>query len=94
MSSNSDPHRGGTTGHLPVGEHTEGYDDTESQPPPPPAIPELPDSATPDEKDEHWLTHVYQGDKQPQLTVRAVLMGGVLGMFMSISKIIYCIPKC
>jgi uncharacterized oligopeptide transporter (OPT) family protein len=87
MSSNHAPHRGGSAGHLPVGEHTEGYDDTESRPPPPPAIPELPDSATPDEKDDHWLTHVYQGDKQPQLTLRAVLMGGVLGMFMSISNL-------
>lgn len=52
-----------------------------------PAVPELPESATPDEKDAHWLAYVYQGDTQPQLTVRAVLMGGVLGMFMSISNL-------
>jgi uncharacterized oligopeptide transporter (OPT) family protein len=50
-------------------------------------IPPLPGNATPEEKDRHWFEHVYQGDKVPQLTVRAVLMGGVLGMFMSISNL-------
>ncbi len=51
------------------------------------AIPPLPENASPDEKDQHWFTHHYQGDKQRQLTLRAVLMGGVLGMFMSISNL-------
>ncbi len=35
----------------------------------------------------HWLNHVYQGDKVPQLTLRAVLMGGFLGSLMSISNL-------
>ena len=50
-------------------------------------IPELPAGATAEEKDLHWFTHVYQGDRMRQLTLRAVLMGGVLGMFMSISNL-------
>ena len=53
----------------------------------PSIIPVLPETATPDEKDAHWFKHVYAGDRQPQLTLRAVLMGGVLGMFMSISNL-------
>ncbi|MEY2409790.1 MAG: hypothetical protein QOF48_2460 [Verrucomicrobiota bacterium] len=52
-----------------------------------PGIPPLPANATPDEKDMHWFAHVYAGDQQRQLTLRAVLMGGVLGMFMSISNL-------
>ncbi|MFM1769012.1 MAG: hypothetical protein RJA22_1541 [Verrucomicrobiota bacterium] len=52
-----------------------------------PEPPALPENATPEEKDAHWLKHVYQGDQQPQLTLRAVLMGGLLGMFMSISNL-------
>lgn len=35
----------------------------------------------------HWLENVYQGDDVPQLTVRAVLMGGFLGALMSISNL-------
>src|SRR5262249_11502743 len=50
-------------------------------------IPPLPCDASPEEKDLHWFTHAYAGAKQKQLTVRAVLMGGVLGMFMSISNL-------
>jgi len=53
----------------------------------PPAVPSLSENATPEEKDAHWLKHVYQGDHQRQLTLRAVLIGGVLGMFMSISNL-------
>jgi putative OPT family oligopeptide transporter len=52
-----------------------------TRPGPPPA------DATPQQKDLHWFTHVYQGDNMPQLTWRAVLMGGVLGMLMSISNL-------
>lgn len=37
--------------------------------------------------DEHWIKHIYQGDKVPQLTFRAVLMGGILGSLMSISNL-------
>ena len=42
---------------------------------------------TPEEKDLHWFKTVYQGDNMPQLTVRAVVMGAVLGMFMSLSNL-------
>lgn len=37
--------------------------------------------------DKQWYATVYQGDKVPQLTLRAVLMGGVLGALMSISNL-------
>ncbi len=53
----------------------------------PSTIPPLPENATPEQKDEHWLKYVYRGDSEPQLTLRAVLMGGLLGMFMSISNL-------
>lgn len=39
-----------------------------------------------EERDAAWRKHYYQGDK-PQLTVRAVLMGGLLGMLMSVSNL-------
>ncbi len=42
---------------------------------------------SPEEKDRHWFRNVYQGDHQPQLTWRAVLTGGVLGMFLSLSNL-------
>lgn len=50
-------------------------------------IPVLPDNATNEQKDEHWFRHVYRGDKMPQLTWRAVLMGGFLGMMMSAANL-------
>jgi putative OPT family oligopeptide transporter len=37
--------------------------------------------------DEEWFKTVYQGDKMPQLTVRAVIMGSILGAFMSLSNL-------
>jgi putative OPT family oligopeptide transporter len=37
--------------------------------------------------EEEWFKNVYQGDKVPQLTLRAVLMGGILGALMSISNL-------
>lgn len=43
--------------------------------------------APPDEKDRLWYTHVYQGNRMPQLTLRAVIMGGVLGMLMAASNL-------
>ena len=44
---------------------------------------------TPDEIERQWFEKIYtgRGDQQKQLTLRAVLMGGVLGMFMSISNL-------
>ena len=52
-----------------------------------PNTPPLPPDATPEQKDEHWFKHVYQGDKMPQLTLRAVLMGGLLGMGMAAANL-------
>lgn len=44
---------------------------------------------TPDDIERQWFEKIYtgRGDRQRQLTWRAVLMGGVLGMFMSISNL-------
>src|ERR1035438_3893259 len=44
---------------------------------------------TPEEIERQWFEKVYtgRGDRQKQLTWRAVLMGGVLGMFMAISNL-------
>lgn len=50
-------------------------------------IPQLPEDATPEQKDLHWYKHVYQGDRMPQLTWRAVFMGGFLGMAMSAANL-------
>ncbi len=49
----------------------------------------LPDltQVPPDERDRVWFNTYYQGDKVPQLTVRAVLMGGAIGMLMSVSNL-------
>src|SRR5688572_33185735 len=55
----------------------------EPRPPPPP----LAGDATPEERDAHWLKYIYQGDRMPQLTIRAVAMGAFLGMGMSIAHI-------
>jgi len=46
----------------------------------------------PAELDRQWLATVYQGDRVPQLTLRAVLVGGVLGMLLSISNV-YMVMK-
>src|SRR6266446_947694 len=44
---------------------------------------------TPDEIERQWFEKIYtgRGDTQKQLTFRAVLTGGILGMFMSISNL-------
>lgn len=52
-----------------------------------PGVPPLPADATPEQKDEHWFKHVYVGDKMPQLTLRAVLTGGFLGMLLAASNL-------
>lgn len=41
----------------------------------------------PEERDAAWVKHVYAGDGVPQLTWRAVLMGGLLGMAMSVANL-------
>jgi uncharacterized oligopeptide transporter (OPT) family protein len=44
---------------------------------------------SPEEIERRWLAEVYagRGDSQKQLTLRAVLMGGLLGMLMSLSNL-------
>src|SRR5581483_7614171 len=42
---------------------------------------------SPEEKDRRWFQQYYRGDQQKQLTLRAVVMGGILGMFMAISNL-------
>lgn len=37
--------------------------------------------------DEEWFRTVYQGDKVPQLTWRAIIMGSILGSLMSVSNL-------
>ena len=54
---------------------------------PGPVPPPPPEDASPEAKDLYWYTHVYQGDRMPQLTFRAVAMGAVLGMMMSVSNL-------
>ena len=44
-------------------------------------------TGTPEEKDRQWLEQCYRGDSQRQLTVRAVVMGGLLGMFTAIANL-------
>lgn len=40
-----------------------------------------------EERELDWYRKIYQGDNVPQLTFRALFMGGVLGMLMSISNL-------
>ncbi len=42
---------------------------------------------TPEELELNWYKNVYQGDDMPQLTLRAVIMGSLLGGFMSLSNL-------
>jgi putative OPT family oligopeptide transporter len=58
----------------------------------PPEFKPLPADASAEEKDRHWYTTTYQGDRVPQLTLRAIAMGALLGMVMSISNI-YTVMK-
>lgn len=37
--------------------------------------------------ERRWYTEVYQGDKQRQLTLRAVAVGAILGLFMAMSNL-------
>jgi putative OPT family oligopeptide transporter len=56
-----------------------------ASPPPQFACPAADASA--EEKDRHWFSTVYQGDRVPQLTVRAVLTGALIGMLMSVGNL-------
>ncbi len=49
--------------------------------------PGLPSDEEFEKRQLHWLNHVYQGDHVPQLTLRAILMGGILGALMSVSNL-------
>ena len=60
---------------------------TQDYPDLPPEFVPLPEGATPEEKDQHWYETCYMGDRMPQFTFRAVAMGAVLGMLMSISNL-------
>ncbi len=42
---------------------------------------------SPEEIEMKWYREVYKGDKGPQLTLRAVIMGALLGGFMSLSNL-------
>ncbi len=44
-------------------------------------------TGTPEEQDRQWFEQCYRGDSQRQLTVRAVVMGGILGMFTAVSNL-------
>src|ERR1035438_5711782 len=46
-------------------------------------------TGTPEEIERQWFEKVYRGsgDSMRQLTWRAVLMGGILGMFMAVSNL-------
>jgi uncharacterized oligopeptide transporter (OPT) family protein len=45
------------------------------------------DARTADEIEREWFEQVYRGDREPQLTVRAAIMGMLLGMLMSLTNI-------
>ncbi len=49
------------------------------------AVPETP--RTPEEIERHWFENVYAGDRMPQLTKRALVMGMLLGMLMACSNV-------
>ena len=53
----------------------------------PPEFVPLPEGSTPEQKDQHWYETCYMGDRMPQFTFRAVAMGAILGMLMSISNL-------
>jgi OPT family oligopeptide transporter len=56
---------------------------TEAVPPQPPPEP----LRTPEEIERHWFENVYAGDRMPQLTLRALIMGMLLGGFLSVSNV-------
>ena len=40
-----------------------------------------------EQRDREWLQNVYRGDKEPDLTVRAVVAGMMFGGLMSVSNL-------
>jgi putative OPT family oligopeptide transporter len=53
----------------------------------PPEFVPLAADASVEEKDRHWYATAYQGDRMPQLTVRAVLTGALIGALMSVGNL-------
>jgi len=51
------------------------------------ALPVTEPPRTAEEIERHWFENVYAGDRMPQLTVRAVVMGMLLGMVMACSNV-------
>ena len=51
------------------------------------AIPVTEPPRTPEEIERHWFENVYCGDRVPQLTTRALIMGMFLGMLMACSNV-------
>jgi OPT family oligopeptide transporter len=47
----------------------------------------VPEPQTPEAIEREWFETVYQGDRMPQLTKRALIMGMLLGAFMSLSNV-------
>lgn len=74
MPSNHD----GLGGEPNVSEHRETN--------PAASIPTL-STHTPEQIERYWLEHVYRGDRVAQLTVRAVVMGAVLGVVTGLSNL-------
>src|SRR3989338_5430842 len=52
-----------------------------------PAVNPQAERLTPEEIELKWYNEVYQGDSMKKLTLRAVIMGGFLGGFMSLSNL-------
>src|SRR5437867_1805895 len=53
----------------------------------PQTVPAAATPRTPEAIERHWFEHVYQGHVMKQLTPRALIMGMLLGGFMSVSNI-------
>src|SRR5206468_5672366 len=51
------------------------------------APPDLEPPRTPEQIERHWFEHVYAGSRMRQLTLRAVVMGMLLGMVMCLSNL-------
>jgi OPT family oligopeptide transporter len=60
---------------------------TAQVPSPSAAPPAAPPPRSPEELERHWFEHVYAGDQVPQLTLRAVVMGALLGCVMAFSNL-------
>lgn len=80
---------GDPAGHLPCPEQVECIENSgthhfegESTPPPEPPV-----DAPQAERDAYWRKHVYVADKQRQFTLRAAIVGGLLGGMLSITSL-------